>query len=169
MYRIPFLMFLLVLGIHTMAQTREDLFARDHDALLSELRGMLELDQQYRESNRAVSAELAQKRDAIDDANARRMIAIINTYGFPSRQRFRIRKKDGLLPHIILVHAPMVYADTLKNLLEPEHIAGHMTEFEYAHLMWHLNGRKEPIATHGEKFRRAKGKKTVVITELKED
>lgn len=51
-------------------------------------------------------------------------------------------KRSGILPHILLVHAPKNYFDTVKPILESEYKKGSMSQFEYDHTMWHLNGRK---------------------------
>jgi hypothetical protein len=65
------------------------------------------------------------------------MIAIINTYGYPSPSRFHFSGTAG----VILVHAQPRYADTLQKLLDVERTEKRITNNEYAYIIWHLNGR----------------------------
>jgi hypothetical protein len=122
-----------------LAQTKETLFHRRDQALAAELRRMLQIDQQFRADGR-IAEEHAARIHRIDSANTCRMIEIIRTYGFPSMERVR-RLDNDLAPHIILMHAPAMYFDTIRALLNAEREAGRITVFEYEQIMWHLNGR----------------------------
>lgn len=120
--------------------------------LYEELVKMYEKDQAIRENSTYFKANLDEAR-IIDSSNTMRMIAIINTYGFPSVHRFKKGKKNTAHPHIILVHAPEQYTDTVKKLIDAEKVAGRISPNEYAHIDWHLNGRKGAPAFEGGKTR----------------
>ncbi|MBZ0099640.1 MAG: hypothetical protein K8F30_11175 [Taibaiella sp.] len=73
-------------------------------------------DQQYRKSTETFHEHINIV-NGIDSMNTMRMIEIINTYGFPSVHRFKLKKNIHFTPHIILVHANQQFADTLSKLL----------------------------------------------------
>lgn len=113
------------------------MFTRDSVKLLGQLKVMLKEDQRYRANDRVFrkNIDITERQDSV---HALRFIKIINTYGFPSMKRYESHQ----LPFsIILVHAPKVFADTLKTLLTAEKAANRITHDEYAHIIWHLNGR----------------------------
>lgn len=110
------------------AQSKDELFLRDSAMLAKELKEMVKADQHH---NRRGDMSTT------DNANTQRMIAIINTYGYPSAGRLGFKGNAGA----ILVHAPLKYADTLRTLLETEKQAGRISNNEYAYINWHLDGR----------------------------
>jgi hypothetical protein len=122
-----------------LAQSKEELFNRDATKLVRELRLMLVADQQYRGSGEIADSNIAHVK-VIDDANTRRMMVIIKTYGFPSRDR-TARLDNDLAAFILLMHAPEKYFEALKPLLKTELDVRRISSFEYAQVMWHLNGR----------------------------
>lgn len=85
----------------------------------------------------------------MDNSHTERMIAIINTYGFPSVKRFEKDKKKIIAPSIIMVHTHVQYTDTVRKLIDAEKAAGRILPDEYAHIDWHLNGRKGVPAFEG--------------------
>lgn len=114
--------------IASLAQSKDELFLRDSAMLAKDLRQMVKADQ-HRNRRGDMSAT--------DNANTQSMIAIINTYGYPSADRLGFKGNTGA----ILVHAPMKYADTLRTLLDAEKQAGRISNNEYAYINWHLDGR----------------------------
>lgn len=130
------------------------LFSRDSVLLLQELKQMYTEDQQGRKSHEYFMAHSDDIRQQ-DSIHTQRLIEITNTYGFPSSSRFNIRKHN-IHPHIIFVHAPEMFADTLTALLNTEKAAGRITHNEHAHIMWHLQGRKEIPQFEGAKTKRKK-------------
>lgn len=141
---------------YAMAQTKNELFSRDSALLRQELINMHYRDQLYRKNSHTYKDNI-KTQDSIDDANTTRMIAIINAYGFPSAERF-VQKPLALSPHIMLVHAPDKYHDSLKILISSEREAKRINSFEYAHVMWHLNGRKDIPQVEGVKVKKRRGK-----------
>lgn len=109
-------------------QSKDELFLRDSALLAKELQVMVKADQ-----HRNRRGDMT----ATDNANTQRMIAIINTYGYPSAGRLGFKGNAGT----ILVHTPKVYADTLRTLLAIEKQAGRIGQNEYAYINWHLDGR----------------------------
>lgn len=131
------------------------LFTRDSAMLYEELVKMSKEDQRLRKHNKDYINH-GKERLVIDSTNVVRMIAIINTYGFPAVQRFGENRKDGITPSIILVHTPQQYTDTVKKLIDAEKAAGRISQNEYAHIDWHLNGRKGVPAFEGVKIKTKK-------------
>jgi hypothetical protein len=153
--------FLLAFGFTARAQSQAELFSRDSIHLVQELMTMAQEDQKYRSNLRKYKAH-QQEQSALDDRQTARMIEMIQTYGFPSRKRFTLNKKTHLAPHIILVHAPEKYFDTLKTLVKAEKEAGRMGVDEFAHVIWHLNGRVGIPDFEGVRIK--VGKRKTVIT-----
>jgi hypothetical protein len=142
MVRISLLAVFIIVGLISIAdshaQSKEALFARDSVELSRELRRMQNDDQKYRRNSRVYKANYETVRK-MDSVRTLRMIEIIETYGFPSMRRFA--SKDPIIPHLILVHAPRHFFDTLRPLLQAEKEAGRISSNEYAHILWHLDGR----------------------------
>lgn len=152
---------LLFIPMLSLAQSKDELFLRDSAVLANELKEMVKADQ-HRNRRGNMSAT--------DNANTQRMIAIINTYGYPSARRHGFKGNAGA----ILVHAPLKYADTLRTLLETEKQAGRISNNEYAYINWHLDGRVGLPAfdsTSGIKIkdRRSHSKPAIEVGSLKRD
>ena len=140
------------------------LFSRDSVELFKELQTMSVSDQQYRKSTETFHNHIS-KVNGIDSMNTTRMIEIINTYGFPSVHRFKLKKNSHFTPHIILVHANQQFADTLSKLLLVEKNAGRISPNEYAHIDWHLKGRKGiPQFERGKVKKRKNGSTSIKFT-----
>lgn len=137
------------------------LFTRDSAILYEALVKMSKEDQRLRKHKKD-NIKHAEERRIIDSTNTVRMIAIINTYGFPAVQRFENDKKTSIAPSIILVHSPEQYTDTVKKLIDAEKAAGRISSNEYAHIDWHLNGRKGVPAFEGGKTKTKKNGNKVV-------
>lgn len=82
----------------------------------------------------------------IDETNTKRLIELIDKYGFPSLSRIKKHYECQLdkefNPYILIVHAPVKYWDELKQIIKKEREIGNLNRCEYGHILWHLNGRK---------------------------
>ena len=99
-------------------------------------------------------AEYNYKRDSIweaihpiDDANTKQLISLTKKYGFPSRERLKVKKAKA---YFILVHSDRQYFDEIRSLIEQEYEAKRISEYERAYIFWHLDGRQGMMPSLGE-------------------
>jgi hypothetical protein len=151
-------------GVTVFSRSQSELFSRDSARLLQELKAMLEADQRFRKNRKTYMEHIAEQ-NAIDSANMLRLMEITELYGFPSMRRFKA-SKENILPHVIFVHTPRKYCDTVKPVVERLFKNGSITQAEYAHTMWHLNGRQDIPEIEGARVKRKKNGK--VIQKIKE-
>lgn len=146
-------------GITVYSTSQNELFSKDSLSLFQELTRMHESDQKFRKNSNTFMEHINEQ-NAIDSMNTLRLVQITEQYGFPSSRRFR-SKRSTLSPHIIWVHANAQHWATLKPIVEKEYKAGHMSQPEYAHIMWHLNGRKGVPEFEGAKMKKKRNGKVV--------
>lgn len=82
----------------------------------------------------------------LDSLKAKRMIEIIEKYGFPSEKRLEkfSDQEIDFSTRTILVHTPFTFKDKLIPIIEREYMLGNLkNQCEYGYLLWHLNGRSD--------------------------
>jgi len=108
--------------------------------LIGEIAKIAETDQKYRSVSEKQYRKNAVFQSYIDSLNTKRFIEIIEKYGYPSPEM--LKKKANTT--IILMHAPVSFFPQIKKLIDEENKLGHIHEYEYELLKWHLSGRIGP-------------------------
>ena len=75
----------------------------------------------------------------IDKKNTIRLIEMTSKYGFPSRERLNEKKAKA---YFIFVHSAEEYHEKIRALLNVEYRNKRISEYEYAYIQWHLEGRR---------------------------
>lgn len=79
------------------------------------------------------------KMNAIDEANTKKLLALTRQYGFPGKERLEVKKAKA---YFIFVHADRKFFPEITEVLSIELNEGRISEYEYAYIMWHIEGRK---------------------------
>lgn len=74
----------------------------------------------------------------IDEENTNRLIDITSKYGFPSMRRLNEKKAKA---YFLFVHSQKHHFERIRKLLDTEYQSNRISEYEYAYIQWHLNGR----------------------------
>jgi hypothetical protein len=77
---------------------------------------------------------------AQDERHTRRLIALINEYGYPESNR--LDSTTNISPFLLLHHPAPQYKDTLFSLLAYELIEGRIDTISCEMIKWDLNGRE---------------------------
>ncbi|WP_420378263.1 hypothetical protein [Gilvibacter sp.] len=77
--------------------------------------------------------------NAIDRTNTRALLDLTAEYGFPSKERLKVKKAKA---YFILVHADRDFFDEIRTVINQEFKQERISEYERAYIFWHLDGRK---------------------------
>lgn len=140
-------MFISILLFHFFSYSQEKIFFPKK--IVDEMNIMIENDQKYR-SYISKNKQTLIKSDQdslwklqtnIDTYNINRLVQLIEEFGYFDSSNSNIKAPI----FIFFMHTPKDMKDKVSNLIHSEYENGKIDKASYGMILWHLEGRPEPI------------------------